>query len=1280
MSTFTMTTHQRETIHYGQLAKYRRRRTLTPPPDQPSTLGARLRAARTRKGLTLWQLAQPFFTKGYVSAVELGRIRPSVRALRHMAEKLGVSVEALTSETVEVPSSVGRDAPAERRRRIEASADREIDVYEALRDERDLSLAEYYITALSLLRGETPDPFATAAHEIRELMEKWNAPIRDEQRGLTERVDALAAAYQETRKASLAATSAGWSGEVDDRLRMFLRETEALFLWRGERHVPTRAAVTKLLRDVQSDVADTSLIPAIAAWLDIRNFFVAVAHHRRTTDREEFGTALEAFELLALRVLRPAKHTFTTMQTLEDVIAEAERTGVTRGHTRRVAVLLARRDIQTEHFFSKATAAWVKPLRAEGFFKAPPAAVRTTQGLMFPFWPESGYLARVASVAPELVTETFLDMDDTDNLHVHHDVIEAAMALPPKLAAKLARREAAWIRGQSHLFFLLPYEASKLVVKLVTDGQVKGALSLADALLDVLPSPDLAPDQIAQAFGPRPRTRSEEWEFGEALNLIRGPLTAAAGLAALDLFVAKLRRYLELWQGLHERFDYSDMWFDPVDGSRHERDAHALLASAVRQSADEIIRNDATHLGAVVERLERALWPVFHRIALHLLRVHGGSDPALVSRWIRDPKVHGMHSALREYRALVRERFNAVPPARQEEVVAAVVRVAEERLASDLGDAHVDPALLERERRRTLAFSLAPFSSWVSGEWKARWDAVANEYRTELEEPRRHAVWVGPVGPYTTEALAAIDDAALIEELRTWVPTDPVFGASREGLARTLEAAVAEAPTRYVALAPSFVDLDPAYGRALFAGLAAALRKDQVFPWGPVLELSERMYALPLEISGRSADAADFDEDPHRGWLRGAIARVLEAGLEARPGSLPLEERARIGRLLWSAVNDESPGALVADDGKRDWPTVAVNSPRGRAAFLLVEFAAWLSRELRQRGEVAIGLRAMPEFDGLAERLLTGGAPEAHAALGMDFTRLVAMDKAWAGTNAERIFPPDRPFLRSVAWEAYLLFSRPYDNVLPILRHLYASAVDALGAEPVTRSSPDPREHLAEHLLLYYLRGLIPLDGTLSLTSFYASASPELRKGAMHFLGRLLDDEGSVIPEPALGRLRTLIEWRLQVARSDPSVTEELAAFGWLFKAPNLDPTWSLRMATDVVQTAGEIEPVRFVIERMGALADEHTTEVLELLEMIGASRSMLGHVEPQTLERAIVPALRSAALRERAIDIANVLGQRGFVGLRSVVSGSELDDLGPELEAGYRRRAPLPRTVRTSQ
>ena len=74
--------------------------------DLRRQVGARIRQLRTDLGLTQSDLAGRYYDRKYVSAVELGRITPSLPALLQFSRALKVSVSRLLQ---------GVDVPRERR-------------------------------------------------------------------------------------------------------------------------------------------------------------------------------------------------------------------------------------------------------------------------------------------------------------------------------------------------------------------------------------------------------------------------------------------------------------------------------------------------------------------------------------------------------------------------------------------------------------------------------------------------------------------------------------------------------------------------------------------------------------------------------------------------------------------------------------------------------------------------------------------------------------------------------------------------------------------------------------------------------------------------------------------------------------------------------------------------------------------------------------------------------------------------------------------------------------
>src|SRR5688500_14775687 len=87
---------------------------------EPETIGARLRRLRLERGLSQRDLAGPGVSYAYISRIEAGTRRPSVKALRMLARSLGVSPEYLEtgSELRDVDERELRLADAELQLRI----------------------------------------------------------------------------------------------------------------------------------------------------------------------------------------------------------------------------------------------------------------------------------------------------------------------------------------------------------------------------------------------------------------------------------------------------------------------------------------------------------------------------------------------------------------------------------------------------------------------------------------------------------------------------------------------------------------------------------------------------------------------------------------------------------------------------------------------------------------------------------------------------------------------------------------------------------------------------------------------------------------------------------------------------------------------------------------------------------------------------------------------------------------------------------------------------------
>jgi transcriptional regulator with XRE-family HTH domain len=105
----------------AEISPYKRPASLTSTPsprEAPHLIGARVRAARITAHLTQQELAGPTFSKSYISAVERGKMTPSLQALRILTSRLGVSLASVLGEEMPFPEHAASADAAEQLARL----------------------------------------------------------------------------------------------------------------------------------------------------------------------------------------------------------------------------------------------------------------------------------------------------------------------------------------------------------------------------------------------------------------------------------------------------------------------------------------------------------------------------------------------------------------------------------------------------------------------------------------------------------------------------------------------------------------------------------------------------------------------------------------------------------------------------------------------------------------------------------------------------------------------------------------------------------------------------------------------------------------------------------------------------------------------------------------------------------------------------------------------------------------------------------------------------------
>jgi hypothetical protein len=951
----------------------------------------------------------------------------------------------------------------------------------------------------------------------------------------------------------------------------------------------------------------------------------------------------------------------------------------------KAVALLGRRE-QYRYFFERLqNPFWLEPLAQRGFFQNPPPPIgdETAESFRFPPWPESQYLARMARLpeAYEQVLDIALRVE-TDNVSVHEDLADVALALPPHMAARLVPKAKQWAESAYQL--VLPDKLGALVEHLARGGALDEALDLAAALLAVLPDRRPLPEDMG--LPPDPVARFDVWQYEQILKKHLVPLVDAGGNRVLNLFCDLLESALSISrrQAQHDLpkrdvlEDYSWIWRPGVE--EHEQNGPAtvkwLLVSAVRDCAERLADRAPESVPELVRQLESRRWLIFRRVALHLLRRYPDAATGLVEERFTNRALFDDSRFRHEYVLLVADVFSSVSEAARQTFLDWINQGPDleafrtrHREATGREATEEEAVLYANVWRRD---RLAPLTDVLPAAWERRYEELVAEVG-EPEQPEfpvyTEAGWVGPTSPKSADELRTMAVASIVDFVKGWTPPAVWFGPSREGLGRELTSVVQADPQRFAEEARSFIGVHPTYVGGTVQGLTDAARAGRAFDWAPVLGLCEWVVQQPRELQ-EGAPSLALEEDSDWGWTRQALARLLSAGFAAGPAELPFDLRERAWGVLRVLTDDGEPTPEdEAEHGgsNMDPATLSINTTRGEAMHAVVRYALWFRRHLEQLPDgpvrVTSGLAEMPEVRDVLEAHLDPARDPSlaiRAVYGQWFPWLVFLDRPWASAQIARIFPEEDPVRRDVAWETYVVFCMPYDDVFEVLEGEYAKAVERLGtgAPGVRRHLADPEERLAEHLMLLYGRGKLALGPPTGLLGrFFEKAPTRVRGRAIEFIGRSVRDTKGEIPESLTQRFTALWEYRLQCARSAPAESlEELANFGWWFVSQRFEESWSLRQLEEVLALAKRVAPrlTMMISQTLASIAARRPREAVRCLDgLVQADREGWGILASEEEVRAILGTAMGShdtEARRLATSLIHKLGRLGHLGFRDLL------------------------------
>lgn len=671
---------------------------------------------------------------------------------------------------------------------------------------QDSRLGNIYLGALRVLRDkDNPDRIPQAAHSIREIS------------GVL------------TRKVQL--------GPEDE-------ESE-------ERH---KEKLVKM-QDPQNALPAHVLEP-YDEWARLHNWFVKVSHHQDGSmpTEEEFQTNLEKFELLISYLLRPH---FSVIKEIDELLLKHE---VGEKELEQAKILIARNSESYRYFFDKADDNWLEPLLRSNFFTKPRPTFKRDNFIFYPFWPESRYLARIASKRPKQVADTIVNCakgmpKDDVNTRVLADFMEAAVNMPlenAKSIADLAVKKKWRERGFASL---LNKKTDELAARFAEGGDIVTCIDLLKNLLDVTIDPANTQPSFHDVFGV-----IGDYEYEQVLEKTLPKVFGRYPIETIQLILSLLSKAIKLSNKARKTEgddDESSAWRPAIEESDQNwnfRDTKDHLLTTLRDLIERSGQRDRDTITKAVAITGKEKYSIFRRLEMHAYRIF----PEYFKEEIEDVCVSKFndYDTYHEYYMLIREQY----PNLSEEAKTKIIEMIDKgpdvefyvsrRIELD-GEAPSQEKV-DNYVRNWKADKIEPILNYLPDDWKTKNNDLLDLIGKKGFSGFHTYHWIGR-GEDAKSDLSdemSIDD--IIEFAKRYIPTG-FFGGRDDSNARKFRDLVVKKPREYSARARELKDVSPVMSYELISGLVEAIRNNAEIEWDPMLDLCDHLTEKTL-VQGQAKE------------------------------------------------------------------------------------------------------------------------------------------------------------------------------------------------------------------------------------------------------------------------------------------------------------------------------------------------------------------------------------------------------------------------------------------
>jgi len=650
--------------------------------------------------------------------------------------------------------------------------------------------------------------------------------------------------------------------------------------------------------------------------------------------------------------------------------------------------------LQWYFFRSITTGDWLEPLMRQGLLGEPPRFTEEGEGRLYGEWPAGDYLLRMAGSddarTRQRVIAALQAVAEADHPDILSGGITILAALPPAEAASLADLAVGWMRRDAQALHALA--PTQLIERLAEAEEGTAALKVAR--------------EVFRLWGDdgQIKTHFSDHMYEYHLPRLRGTLTIACGRDALELLIDGLHQAVTIGgraaTAILSMHPVSHVNIPPYDNSD-------VLMTAVRETAEELVRDRTVAMSEVVGMLVANDDKIFIRLALHVLAQSPASAPELATAYLLKEELSTQDGCNPEYAALANSWFPSLSPEEQTVILRTIDAVPGRYV--DLWKARFE----EQQHVPPSADDIEKFTINCTQDLLWRWRSVLPPNRRDrIEKAGDPRAWQRSFETADESPLKPADFSSksvgdVIDFLRAWQPSHKASHITLSALGQEVRAAVTARPETFSAAADQFAGLRPIYIRRLLEGLQQAAANQKPINWQSVLALIAFTYSKASEVIDESAPA---DDDSSWEWTCKAASELLMTGLRLGASAIGVEHRSAVRSLVKDTLA-LVPVAVELENFEEKFEQhpyfAAQQTFRGIATELCVLLVHWqnLNATPGDRGsQTAIG--DDPEIARVFENQLADRSPEARiprAIMGRYLGIMHYNDREWIRSHVRAI-------------------------------------------------------------------------------------------------------------------------------------------------------------------------------------------------------------------------------------------------------------------------------------